>query len=379
MMTRHRACFATALTLAWAAGAWGQSHSAPGLAGEPYVYTQWESFTSESTGGALINDHIFFLKSDGDSLWIGTEGGLVLYYDGTWQSWTEADGLPWRVIMGIAKDQKTGDLWLALFGEGLARFSGGRFEHFTQMNSGLLNDVSYGVDIQGDNVWVASTAGISRYNQVTGEWAVFNEKNAPMEEVWTYNVSAAQDKVYFAVWGGGILEWDVATETWKDYLDPDGEMEIDLYRDDGLIHVITTSASYVDRVLWASTYFGLSRYDGRNWRGYLDHDSGLPSVFINQAVGRSATSCYSATDKGLAVLADFATDTWVTYQRDEEDAATWTAHVMVGGDDVGAVPTGLDLPNHFVISVAFMGGDLWIGTGHGLARGIGTGFYEGLR
>ena len=379
MMTRYRACFATALTLAWAASAWGQSHSAPTLAGEPYVYTQWESFTSESTDGGLINDHIFFLESDGDSLWIGTEGGLVLYYDGTWQSWTEADGLPWRVIMGLAKDQKTGDLWLALFGEGLARFSGGRFEHFTQMNSGLLNDVSYGVDVQGDNVWVASTAGISRYNQVTDEWAVFNEQNAPMEEVWTYNVSAAQDKVYFAVWGGGILEWDVATETWKDYLDPDGEMEIDLYRDDGVIHVITTSASYVDRVLWASTYFGLSRYDGRNWRGYLDHDSGLPSTFINLAVGRSATSCYSATDKGLAVLVDFASDTWVTYQRDEEDAATWTAHIMVGGDEVGAVPTDLDLPNHFVISVAFMGGDLWIGTGHGLARGIGTGFYEGLR
>jgi hypothetical protein len=51
----------------------------------------------------------------------------------------------------------------------------------------------------------------------------------------------------------------------------------------------------------------------------------------------------------------------------------------VGGDEVRPVPTNLDLPNHFVISVAFMGEDLWIGTGHGLARGIGTGFYEGLR
>jgi hypothetical protein len=378
-MMGYRTFFVTVLSVAWAAGARGQSEGAPTLEGEPYVYTQWESFTSESTDGALVNDHIFFLEPDGDSLWIGTEGGLVLYHDGTWQSWTEADGLPWRVIMGIAKDRKTGDLWLALFGEGIARFSGGRFEHFTQMNSGLLNDVSYGIDIQGDNVWVASTAGISRYNQVTGEWAAFNEQHAPMEEVWTYNVSAAEDKVFFAVWGSGILEWDVATETWKDYLDPDGEMEIDLYRDDGLIHVITTSASYVDRVLWASTYFGLSRYDGRNWRGYLDHDSGLPSMFINQTVGRSGTSSYSATDKGLGVLADFASDTWVTYQRDDEDAATWTAHIMVGGDEVRAVPTDLDLPNHSVISVALMGADVWIGTGHGLARGIGTDFHEGLR
>ncbi|NIM51070.1 MAG: regulator [Gemmatimonadales bacterium] len=358
---------------------WCQSDPPTPATGEPYVYTKWESFTTESTHGGLINDHIFYLEADGDSLWIGTEGGLVLYADGTWESWTEEDGLPWNVVMGIAKDPKTGDLWLALFGEGIARFSGGHFQHFTQMNSGLLNDVSYGIDVQGDYVWVASTAGISRYNQVTGEWAVFNEKHAPMEEVWTYNVSAHEDKVYFAVWGGGILEWDVATETWTDYVDPDREMEIDLYRDDGLIHVITTSASYVDNVLWAATYFGLSRYDGRDWRGYMDHDSGLPSNFINFALGRSGTSCYSATDKGLGVLADFTTDTWVTYARDSEDAATWTAHVIVEGQEVKTVPTDLDLPNHFVLSVVILGDDVWIGTGHGLARGIGKGYYEGLR
>jgi ligand-binding sensor domain-containing protein len=347
--------------------------------GDPYVYTKWESFTTESTHGQLINDHIFFLEADGDSLWIGTEGGLILYERGTWKSWTEKDGLPWNVVMGIANDPKTGDLWLALFGEGIARFSGGYFEHFTQMNSGLLNDVAYGIDIQGDNVWVATTAGISRYNQVTGEWGVFNEKHAPMEEVWTYNVDAAEDKVYFAVWGGGILEWDVKSQTWKEYVDPDREMEIDLYRDDGLVHMITTSASYVDKVLWASTYFGLSRYDGRNWRGYMDHDSGLPSNFINQSVGRSGTSSYNCTDKGLGVLVDFERDTWVTYKRDTEDTKTWSAHIMTGNQEIKTVSTNLDLPNDFTITVEFIGDDVWIGTGHGLARGIGRGYYPGLK
>jgi ligand-binding sensor domain-containing protein len=249
------------------------------------------------------------------------------------------------------------------------------------MNSGLVNDVVYAVDTQGDNVWIATTAGISRYNTATGEWRTFNEQNAPMEEIWVYNVSASDDetKVFFAVWGGGILEWDVATETWEDYVDPDGEMEIDLYRDDGLIHVITTSASYKDGALWASTYFGLSRYDGRNWRGYSDHDSGLFSSFINFTRARSGTSTYSCTDQGLAVMADFASDMWVTYKRDAEDAATWTAHVMVGADEVKAVRTNLDLPNHFVIATAFVGDDVWIGTGHGLARGIGKGYYGGIR
>lgn len=350
-----------------------------GLVGEPYVYTEWETFTTESTNGGLINDHIFFLEADGDSLWIGTEAGLVLYYDGKWQSWTEKDGLPWPVIMGIVKDPKTGDLWLALFGDGIARFSGGYFDHFTQMNSGLLNDVSYAIDIQGDNVWVASTAGISRYNYVRDEWMVYNERHAPMEEVWAYGVSAGEDKVYFAVWGSGILEFDVETETWKDYLDPDREMELDLYRDDGVIHVITTATSYVDKVLWASTYFGLSRYDGRNWRGYVDVGSGLPSTFINLAVGRGPNACYSCTDKGLGVLVDFETDTWVTYRNINEGDPYWIAEVGVGGEVAKVVQTNLDLPNDFVLCVEFMGDDVWIGTGHGLARGVGKGYYDGLK
>jgi ligand-binding sensor domain-containing protein len=379
--TTDRAITLAALAAAVTTPAWGQSADRATAPGLPYVYTRWESFTTASTNGALINDHIFYLEADGDSLWIGTEGGLVLHHGGTWQSWTEADGLPWRVVVGIAKDHRTGDLWLALLGGGIARFSGGRFEHFTQMNSGLINDVVYAIDTQGDNVWAATTAGISRYNYVTGEWTSFNEQNAPMEEIWAYNLAVSDDEktVFFAVWGGGILEWDVETETWEDYVDPDGEMEIDLFRDDGLIHIITTAAAYKDGVLWASTYFGLSRYDGRSWRGYSDHDSGLFSAFINFTKARSGNATYSCTDKGLAVMADFPSDMWVTYRRDTEDAATWTAHVMVGADEVKAVPTNLDLPNHFLIAVAFAGPDVWIGTGHGLARGIGLGFYEGIR
>jgi ligand-binding sensor domain-containing protein len=358
---------------------WSQETAIKSDQGNPFIYKEWQSYTKESTAGQLINDHIFALEADGDSLWIGSEAGLILYYNGTWQNWTVENGLPWNVIMSIAKDPKTGELWLALFGEGIARLSGGHFEHFTQLNSVLLNDVVYGFDIEGDNVWIATTAGISRYNQVSGEWAVFNEKHAPMEEVWTYNVDATPEKVFFAVWGGGILEWDTHSRSWQEYLDPDGEMEIDLYRDDGLLHVITTSASYVEKVLWASTYFGLSRYDGRNWRGYMDHDSGLPSNFINLSLGRSANSSYNCTDKGLGVLVDYATDTWVSYSRENENSENWMAKVIVGNEIKKKVMTNLDLPNHFTICIEFMGNDIWIGTGHGLARGLGRGYYPGLK
>jgi ligand-binding sensor domain-containing protein len=356
--------------------AFSAEEAVPVVRGEPYVYTHWETFYASE--GGLPNDHIFAITADGDRLWVGTEDGLALYENQTWRSWREKDGLPWRVVSSIAVSEKTGDVWVGLFGGGLARFSGGRFDHFNQFNSGLVNDVVYGVAVLDDTVWVATTAGLSALDTVTGEWEIFTEKNAPMEEIWCYNVNAGDGKVYAAVWGGGVLEWDVKTRRWNAHRDPDREMEIDLYRDDGLIHIITTSVSYVDKVLWAATYFGLSRYDGRHWRGYMDHDSGLASNFINFARGRSATSCYTATDRGLAVLSDFATDTWVSYRRDTEDAATWTAHVSVGNEERRAMSTDLSLPNHFVIAVEIQGNDVWIGTGHGLARGVGAGFFEGL-
>jgi ligand-binding sensor domain-containing protein len=281
--------------------------------------------------------------------------------------------------MAIAVSPKTGDVWLGLFGGGLVRFSGGRFDQFTQFNSGLVNDVVYGVAVSGDTVWAATAAGISSYNTVTAQWEIYTEKNAPMEEIWCYSAAAARDKLYVAVWGGGVLERDERTGRWDAHHDPDREMEIDLYRDDGLIHNVAVSVSPVEDVLWVATYFGMSRYDGRSWRGYMEHDSGLDSNFINLSLGRSATSAYNATDLGLAVLADYETDTWVSYKRDRENSTAWTAHVRKGKKEVKAVATNLSLPNHFITTLEFQGDDVWIGTGHGLARGRGKGYYPGLR
>ena len=167
---------------------------------------------------------------------------------------------------------------------GLSRYSAGRFDNFTQLNSGLRNDVVYGVAVQGDYVWAATAAGASRLNTHTGEWSLFNERNTPMYEIWTYGVSAGHEQGVLRGVGRGVLEYDVKTERWKDYNDPDGETEMVLFKDQGLIHEITTSVSWMekDKILWVATYFGASRYDGRNWKNFLDKDSGLPSNFLTR-------------------------------------------------------------------------------------------------
>ncbi len=261
----------------------------------PRVYTHWESFHKED---GLPGDKVFCVAVDGDRVWAGTDNGLGLYEDGKWRSYGVKDGLSYPVVLSLALDPASGDLWAGTM-KGLSRYSAGRWEAFTQLNSGLPNDVVFGVAVENQNVWVATTAGTGRFRVRDKKWDVWTPANSPQHEPWGYFVTYADGRVYAALWGGGVLEFDVAKEQWRSWLDPDGEMEYDVFRDDGLIHVITTSVSYVDKILWVSTYFGMSRYDGRNWRGYLDSDSGLASNFINMVKAKGPVA-YACTDKGLS-------------------------------------------------------------------------------
>ena len=323
---------------------------------------RWQNFTVEN---GLPDNRVYCVAVDGEKVWAGTDNGLAVYENGRWKSFTVADGLAHRAVLSLALDKRSHDLWIGTMG-GLSRYSAGRFDSFTQLTSGLPNDVVYGVSVQGDFVWIATAAGGARLNTRSKQWSLYNERNTPMYEIWTYGVTAAADKVYYAVWGGGVLEFDVSTERWKDYNDPDGENEIVLYKDQGLIHEITTSVSYVNHILWAATYFGASRYDGRNWRNFLDKDSGLPSNFLNQVKTVDGTRTWFSTDKGLAY---YDGERWATYR----PALDTHQPEMLVHDEQGAV-TRVAVQSapahHYTFAVDFQNNDIWVATAQGISHGI---------
>jgi ligand-binding sensor domain-containing protein len=331
------------------------------------IYEQWESFTTED---GLLDDHAYWVKVDkiNDCVWAGTDNGLACYQacpeergDGKWKVYTPADGLAHQAVMGVDVDGETGDVWIATFG-GLSRFSAGRFQTYTQFNSGLANDVLYGVAVHGDSVWVATTAGASRFIKKTGELRVYDSQNAPMDENWCYNVSAGEGKVFFAVWGGGFLEYDLAADHWQAYEDPDGEFEIDLFRDDGPVHNITTGASYTNGILWGSTYFGLSTYNFRRWRNYNQYDSALASDFINVVRAQPGTrNGWSCTDKGLSML-NYDTEQWVNYTPEEIK--------IYKGKELLETRKRQTIAHQFVYGVDWDGDNVvWVATSHGISRG----------
>jgi len=323
------------------------------------VFGHWRNFTTKD---GLPSDKAYSVRIDGDRVLVGTHDGLAVYENEKWHTYTTKDGLAHNGVVSIDVSELTGDVWIGTLG-GLNRWSAGKFETFNQFNSGMPNDLVYCVYCDGKDVWVATGGGAGHYDTQNGQWEIFTEQNAPMHEPWTYGVSAGGGKVYIAAWGGGVIEYDNSTHRFRDYTDPDGFMEIDLQPDDGIIHDITTATSYADSILWVSTYFGMSRYDGKNWKGYFNHDSGLASNFINflRAEGRAVFVC---SDNGLS-----STDgtTWVTYKKD--DNSENGKAIIINGTEKKEIPLSPSISHNFIIGVDAEDDVLWVATSKGVSRG----------
>ena len=338
---------------------------------EPRVYTEWEGFFVKD---GLPSDKVYCVAIDGEKVWVGTDNGLALRQNGKWRSFGTKDGLAHRAVISLTVDRESHDVWLGTMGGGINRISSGRFETFNQFNSGLPNDVVFGICAENQNIWVATTSGEGRLKIREGKWDVYTPANSPQHEPWGYAVDYNDGKVWAALWGGGALEFDVATEKWKAYTDPDGEMEIDLFRDDGIIHVITTGVCYREKILWVSTYFGASSYDGHKWRGYMDHDTGLVSNFVNNVRARGKTA-YLSTDKGLSSV-HYDTNRWVTYtpvNGPKEGDKGWEARIFQEGNLLEKRPLKTGLTNNFIWFSEFQGDDIWVCTSRGLSHGIWKG------
>jgi hypothetical protein len=324
------------------------------------VYGNWKNFTEKD---GLPSDKTYAVRIDGDRVLVGTHDGLAVYENGKWKTYTTEDGLAHNGVVSIDVSVATGDVWIGTLG-GLNRWSAGKFETFNQFNSGMPNDLVYNVFCFGKDIWVATGGGAGHYDTHTKEWEIFTEQNAPMHEPWTYALSAGDGKVWIAAWGGGVIEYNTKTRQFRDYVDPDGFMEIDLQPDDGVVHDITTATSYADSILWVSTYFGMSRYDGKNWKGYFDHDSGLASNFINflRAEGPVVFVC---SDNGLS---SFNGKTWVTYKKSDNDE-NGKAIIINGSSVVREIPLSPSIAHNFIIGVDAQDDVLWVATSKGVSRG----------
>ena len=324
----------------------------------PMRYDRFETLTTKD---GLPSDHTTCALAHGDELIVGTDKGVGLRRAGTWTYLREKDGLSHDIVTSVARDPETGDWWVSTV-RGLTRISGGKPQVYHQLNSGLVNDIVYHVSVDGPRVWAATQAGTSVLDTRTGAWALWDQRNSIMHEPWCYAVAHGPGRTWIGLWGGAIIERDLALGMWREYRDPDGEMELDLFRDDGPLHEVSAFIAYDAGVLWQGTYFGLSRFDGRRWNTYTAKDTGFPGDFI-QHVACKGHTCWLSTDQGFAV---FDGTTCVSYRRTADGRCA--VSVARDGREVETTTLATAPGDNFVMSTTPEPDGAWLATGHGLTR-----------
>jgi len=328
------------------------------------LVTQFENF-GEADGLPSHKVHCVLKTKDG-KLWLGTNNGLCLRLpDGKFRNYGTKDGLSHSTVLGIAEDPRTGDLWLATM-QGVSRFSGGQFTAFTQTNSGLPNNVVYGVAVIGDTVWTATAAGTGAYDLKTKEWKLYDQTNTVMNEPWCYGIAAGEGVVYLGVWAGGIVEHDPKTGSFKAYRDPDGDFHLQLTPDSGPVVDVTSGVAYGDGILWQATYFGLSRYDTKEatWRTWVQDKTPLVSNFINTVFAHGRVA-WLATDRGASVTDGTS---WVNYTVD--DNGRGVVRIYRPGQEPETRPMTTALADGFVTAIWADDHEAWFATSNGVSHGI---------
>ena len=331
----------------------------------PVLYfDRWESLTTKD---GLPSDRTTCVVAEGDDLFVGTEHGFAMRRAGAWTTYGHAEGIPHGYITAIARDPAADITWLGTL-KGLVRIAGGQVDVFTQRTSGLQNDVVYHVVVDGPRLWCATAAGGSVLDTRTGSWSLFDQDNTIMHEPWCYSIALGPERAWYGIWAGGIAELNRRTGTWKEYRDPDGELEIDLLKDDGALHEVTSFTAYDAGLLWQATYFGVARFDGHSWRSYTAKDEGTPGDFVLQLAGLGR-ACYLATDQGFGVIGDDG-ETCVSYKRTPDGKCT--VRTVVRGHETDVRTYATAPADDSVMWVAPQGRDIWVATSRGLSHGFGA-------
>jgi len=323
------------------------------------VYSSWRTFTKAD---GLADDSIRSLRVHEGTLWIGTDYGLSRYDGTTFTTWTHADGLPDFPVEAIEVDPVTQDVWLGSWGGGLVRFTAGRFDVFSQLNSGVSGDVIFDVAVMGDRVWAATDGGVSRFEPFNDKWSLFDERRRDTRQSAVTSLLHHGGALIGNVWGTGLRQYDDRGGTWltEPVVDPNGGVGMfEFAAIDGETHLWTVSRRDVHKRRYVDGSAEVTAVQGN-----------LPVLlagpaFVYDAKVDDDGLLWLGTEQGLLVLVDDSKHAWLQYAQDGDSlrVTQW-----LGEARAHSRPLRLSSMETPVRCLAFDGGALWVGTPAGLVR-----------
>ncbi len=168
-----------------------------------------------------------------------------------------------------------------------------------------------------------------------------------------YDLAFAEDGTLWAVTSGGLVHWDLDTQTYARYptdaralaMAPDGTLwlasEQGLCRFDGIScdtylvdHDVQAVAVAPDGMVWVGTERGVSRFDGNSWKSY-------PSPVATHDLAVTASGeVWAATAGGVGRYLP-AEDRWITYTQDHGLPSSGAQVIAVGPSPPGSTDSAV--------------------------------------
>ncbi|MFH1319104.1 MAG: two-component regulator propeller domain-containing protein [Bacteroidota bacterium] len=204
---------------------------------------------------------------DSGTKWFGTDQGLVKLSSTSWGSGSEGglkwlvydtinSGLPCNIINSITSDQY-GNLWIGTFGGGLVKYDGTFWTVYNIRNSGLPDDyiISIAID-QKDNIWIGTySGGLAKFEgtnlpKESRGWVVYKTSNSGIPDNNVISIAIDNDgSVWTGSFDSGLAQLD--RNKWISYQ----------ISGTGISYAVTSIAIDKKGNIWMGTNFGLAVFN----------------------------------------------------------------------------------------------------------------------
>jgi streptogramin lyase len=232
-----------------------------------------------------LDDFIMSLSEDkSGNLWIGAGGNGIFKYDGkSFTHFTSSEGLNNNYTKSIHTD-KEGNIWIATFGRGFSKYDGKNFTHYSETEGLSHNAVWSMLPDRMGNIWIgAGRGGLDRYDGKA--FRHYTAKEGFSNEIVTSMLEADNGHIWFGR-ETGVTEWN--GKNFIHYTDKRGSISSPI-----VCMLEDTSGHF----WFGMKETGMIKYDGKTF-AHFTKKQGLSDDFIRSIVQDRKGKIWIATGKG---------------------------------------------------------------------------------